>query len=167
MSHKRATMDQPVKIPFNVTETGANTFTQVEVNLPTSALSGLVLDLDEIELSITQPTMAANTLGQIDIQVTQSTQTAILGLDNDNLIAFLRREATNNSGNAGFYTWYHDQNLGILSRDRPNYIPLRDVFIAIQGTAQSAAKNVTGNLIGRLVKVSQEQLTSLLLDAAM
>lgn len=155
---------QQIKIPFLISEPAANTYGQTEVIMPVEPASNLVFDLDRIEFDLSPPGMAANTLGNTTVQFTRSTQTSIIDTINADIIAKINRRSVNNSANAAFYTFYVDENVLIETERLANYIVNRSIFVGILSSSQAANKTIRGYLVGRLVRVTQQELTSLMLD---
>lgn len=156
--------EQEVRIPFTVSETAANTYTEVAVTMPVEPASNLVFDLDQIEYNMNRPDLSANGLGGIQIQFTRSTQTDIISVNNTDFIAGVTRHATNASATAARYTFFSDEKLGMTTPNLANYIANRQIHVGIKGDSNGSTKAVSGFLIGRLKRVSDKVLQGLILN---
>ena len=154
---------QPVEIPFSVTESGANTFTTLNIALPVQLGSGLVFDLDVIEMEgLAVQDAAAVGIVSSEMNVTLSVQTAMLQWSNQDLIA--ASKIVGHASAIDLPRAVSRENLHMDTKDRANYIAAESVNVSVAGINQTTARRITGRLIGSLVKLSQVDLTQILLS---
>lgn len=155
--------EQPVEIGFNLTETGLNVYSNLEIDLPVNVNTGLVFDLDKIEYLMTPSPdpAAAGVVSQI-AQFTLNQQTAILQWDNVQVIAAIRRDA--HASAALLHSGLKDRELHVDTRGRANLIAKPEIFLGIDSANTTVVYQMQGRMIGSLVKVTQAQLTQLVLS---
>jgi len=154
---------QPVEIDFNLPMTGVDTFTQVEIDLPVNVQTGLVFDIDLIEMMITpefDPLAAGQT--SVDVNFTFNSQAAILGWNNNDMIASENHNA--HASAALLHSGKVISRLHIDTRGRANLIARTSIFLGIDSTNCTVVQRTQGRIIGSLVKIDQKALTQLVLN---
>lgn len=81
-----------VQISAGVTETAANTFTQLEVDLSLSPLDNEVFVVTAIDLDLQAPDALAGTNTDFTAYVSTTSQTATVGIDNSNCLTSSRKD---------------------------------------------------------------------------
>ena len=81
-----------VQISAGVTETAANTFTQLEVDLSLSPLDNEVFVVTAIDLDLQAPDLVANSNTDFTAYVATTSQTATVGIDNSNVLTSSRKD---------------------------------------------------------------------------
>jgi len=156
--------DTPRKIPLNLVETGANTFSQVLVPLPNT--KGIdVFDLDLVDLRwVSSAPAAAEDTGFVQVQVQRDTGTAPTAmlpaedtrvLYNGDLLISSGVEA------ADIDTWVILNEMGKSHVGFAEYITNDQVRLCVEGAAMGGAYRIRGNLIGSIEKLSASQLQAL------
>lgn len=155
--------EQPIEVPFEIIESGANTFTQIEIQLPVNLNNNLVFDLDEIALEgLGELDSAAAVMTNSNFQLTLTTQAAMIQFNDDDLIA--KRNVQTMASAANVNGGILVEELHMDTKGRANYIARDSVFASVFGVNQATALAVRGRLIGSLVKLKLENLTQLVLN---
>ena len=155
--------EQPVELPINLPTSGVNTFTEVEIQLPTNVNNNLVFDIDKIEyfMGPSFDPIAAGVVNQ-QWQLTFNSQAAILLCDNDDVIASAAIEA--HASAALLHSGERSAELHVDTQGRANLIAKDSIFLSIDSVNATAIARVQGRIIGSLVKLKLEQLTQLVLS---
>ena len=154
---------QPIEITFNLTESALNTFTELELQLPTVVGQNLVFDIDQIELFPNPPAdpVAAGEVSQ-SIQFTLQTQSAIQQWSNTSVIAAYRRFA--HASAALLHNGENDDQLHMDTRGRANLIATESIFVGIDSINTTLVTQWQGRIIGSLIKLTPQALTQLVLS---
>lgn len=146
----------PFYVNGSITESGANTFTQTEISLPLDSLNqeGVLVHAVYFESS-TPELVGPDQSSRVNLQVTSTSKTGLVGANDANLIA--QRTLVTSCG-AAEYSGPHiidfigqdapyseDDNLMIVATD--------NVFFAIQCANQAAAKQGTFRMVCSRVKL--------------
>jgi hypothetical protein len=138
-----------IAISFGLNETGANTFTQEEVALQLDVLNNEIFVVLGVDLDVANPDAIAGTDTATRASVTATTQTGVSNLSNTNCIA-TAREAIRAGGfvdsGVGFTRAAESTVLGNV--DYISLIATNNFFVQVLGSANLAAKDVTGRLWG-------------------
>ena len=138
-----------VPIGFAVTETGANTFTQGQVDLNLSPLDREVFVVLAVNMDSDFPDATAGANTAVRCQLTTTSQTAIVTLQDANCLSRLNQSIRA----AGFV----DSGVGFTSQalETPpstleyiGIIATNDFFIQVAGTGNNAAKGMDGKIYG-------------------
>jgi len=157
---------QPSKVGISITEAAANTFTSQKIELPN--VKGLnAFDLDKIEFRWSAPAPAApDDYGSTHFQIQKSTgssPTGMLGYDDDKVLYDVTIDTASGTEAADlkmiFYKEFGSEHVGYAE-----YIANDEVYLCVQGTANGAPASGQGKLIGSIEKLSQSELTTLLLN---
>ena len=81
-----------VQISAGVTESAANTFTQIEVDLSLSPLDNEIFVVTAIDLDLQAPDAIAATDTDFTAYVSTTSQTATVGIDNSNVLTSSRKD---------------------------------------------------------------------------
>ena len=136
-----------VSIGFGVDESGANTFTQGQVDLNLSPLDREVFVVLAVNLDPFTPECIVGTDTKVESSLTTTSQTAVANLSNANCLAasgnFIKSDAT---AAVSF------QSLGAetppATLEYIGIIATNDFFIQVKGTGNTAAKGMDGKLYG-------------------
>ena len=136
-----------IPIGFSVTETGANTFTQAQVDLTLSPLDREVFVVLAVNLDAGPPDLVANQRTATKVRLTTTSQTGIVGLDNANCISALSQFIISDAANSVSFS---SQALETppSTLDYIGVIATNDFFISIEGTNNTAAHGASGKLYG-------------------
>ena len=146
-----------IAIGFGVTETGANTFTQGQVDLNLSPLDREVFVVLSINLDPATPESVAGTTTSVGMSLTTTSQTAVAQLDNANCLASSANVIRQNAGSVDGVAF---QSLG--SETPPamleyvGIIATNDFFVQVEGAGNAAARNGTGKLYGYRARASAD-----------
>ena len=136
-----------VSIGFGVDESGANTFTQGQVDLNLSPLDREVFVVLAVNLDPFTPEAIAGTDTKVESSLTTTSQTAVANLSNSNCLAasgnFIKSDAT---------LAVAFQSLGAetppATLEYIGIIATNDFFIQVKGTGNTSAKGMDGKLYG-------------------
>jgi len=138
-----------VSIGFDLTESGANTFTEGSVDLNLSPLDREVFVVLAINLDPFFPDAVANTSTSVNAAVTTTSQTAMPTLGDANCLAksthFIASSAGAPSG-VGFTQAALETPPATL--DYIGIVATNDFFVQVAGVANAGAKGVAGKLYG-------------------
>lgn len=154
---------QPIEIPFTLVESGLNTYSELKILLPTNIQDGLVFDLDKIEYQMA-PSFDPAAAGEVkqEMQLSLTTQSAVIGWDNAVIIAGVIKRAQASA--ALLHSGTEMYELHVDTRGRANLIGKSSIFLGIDSVNTTVVWRVSGRLIGSLVKLDQKALTQLILN---
>ena len=138
-----------VAIGFNVTETAANTFTQGQVDLNLSPLDREVFVVLAVNLDPFIPDIGApGASSQVKASLTTTSQTAVVNLDDANCMAASLNAIVGDGAAAvtAFQTGAFETPPATL--EYIGIIATNDFFVQVEGSGNSAAKEVNGKLYG-------------------
>ena len=138
-----------VAISFNVTESGANTFTQEEIALQLDVLNNEIFVVVNIDLDIADPDALAGIDTATQASLTSTSQTSLVGLGNTNCLATGRasiRAAGFVDGGVSFTRAAESVPSAML--DYIGLIATNNFFASVKGTNNGAAKDVQGRVWG-------------------
>ena len=143
-----------VAIGFSVTESAANTFTEVAVDLNMSPLDREVFVVTAINLDPAAPEMIPGTNTATDVSLTTTSQTAIASLANANCLAAAKLDIRSSGVTAVSFTRLVETPSALV--DYLGIIATNDFFIGIQGTNNAAVKAASGKLYGYRARASAD-----------
>lgn len=138
-----------IAISFDVQESAANTYTQDSVNLQLNSLDNEVFVVLCVDLDPGTPSAISNTNTAISMALYKTSQTAYVGMENNNTIAVAGRSiaaAGFADGGVGFTVTSLDSPPAQL--DYVDILATNDFFVAIQGTNNAGAIRGTGRMWG-------------------
>lgn len=154
----------------NVAESAANTFTQVTINMPVVVAKGLVVQAHSIEWSIPGPDAAGEISATDDqlrqrCQLTKTSQTTILALDDPNLISAYDVDywapAARTAEGKPVLPATHVGNL-YMHFPEPILLPFEQIFFAAQGTGEGEVHTYRFRLGFTTVQLATSQLVELI-----
>ena len=137
-------------IGFNATETGANTFTQAQVDLNLDPLNREVFVVQSINLDPYTPDVNAGTTSSVACSLTSTSQTAVQTLANSNCMAAsanLIRMGAGSVEGVPFQTGFFETPTA-MGLEYIGIIATNDFFVQVKGTGNAGAKQVDGKLYG-------------------
>lgn len=137
-------------IGFNATETGANTFTQAQVDLNLDPLNREVFVVQSINLDPYTPDVNAGTTSQVVCALTSTSQTAMPTLSDSNCLASAANVIKMGAGSVEgvpFMTGAFETPTA-MGLEYVGIIATNDFFVQVQGTGNAGAKQVNGKLYG-------------------
>lgn len=139
-----------LSIGFGVTETGANTFTQGQIDLNLDPLNREVFVVQSINLDPFTPDVVAGTSTKVSCSLTSTSQTAVQELSNSNCMASSSNLIKMGAGSVegvpfttGFFETPTSMGLEYIG-----IIATNDFFVQVAGTGNTSAKAVNGKLYG-------------------
>lgn len=166
----RAMSDQWMQyVRGRVLESAANTFTQTTVNMPVVVGQAYVVEMYSLEIQT--PTLATSEISATDdittqtCQLTKSSQTALLTLDNPDLIAMFARDvrtpAARTAEKAPVFAYDYAGGLNQVFPE-PILLPFEQIYFGAR-TEQGAAAGTYYFRIGfKTVRLATNQLVELL-----
>lgn len=157
---------QPVELPFTLTESAANTFTRHAngLTLPIVQENNEAFDVDLVQVTGTGQ-MDASAAGEIanDFQIHLNANASdVLGWESFDLLC---AEVTRGHASAADTVGYaFKESLHMDTRGRANYVVVDRIYPCIKGVLQSTAIGISGRVIGSIVKLSQSQISQLILQ---
>ena len=153
----------PFFINGSVTETAADTFTEVQISAPLDSLNREGLLIHAVYFTSSQPDRVLNQTSYMAMQLTTTSKTDMVKANDANLLAF--REIITTGGVAEFSgphivdfvgnegPYKMADNLGIVATD--------DMFLAILGDNQSVAKGCQVRIVASRIKLSADAYAAL------
>lgn len=136
-----------IAISFGVDESAANTFTEEEIALQLDILNNEVFVVLGVDLNPSAPEMITATNTETQSVMTATSQVALQNLSNSNCIAVASLGIQTDAVNAvGFTRAAEESYVGNL--DYLAIIATNNFFVAVKGTGNNAARNVTGRVWG-------------------
>lgn len=138
----------PIVISTAVTESGANTFTQAQIDLQLNVLDREVFVVQAVDLDVGAPDAVASTNTIVAVSLTTTTQTAISSLANTNCLAAKQKEirSANATSAVSFESGSFESPPTQL--DYIGIIATNDFFLQIVGANNTAAKNASCKVYG-------------------
>ena len=153
---------QLITIGFRATESGANTFTQAQVDLQLNPLDLEVFVVQAIDIDLLGPDCLIGTNTEVEGSVSSTSRTTIGTLADSNVLA--RSKVQARSGNAtsppAMY-WSSSMESPPTNMEYMGIIATNDFFVQVEGTNNSAAKSATGKVYGYRAKADAEVFAAL------
>ena len=154
----------PFYINGSVTETGPDTFTEVQITAPLDSLNREGLIVHAAYFSGQEPERIPDATSQVKLQVTTTSKTAIVGANDANLLAAQQKTITGGTAEFGGLQivdmvgsnnpYQVSDVLGIVATD--------DLFFGIEGVGgQSFAKSAQVRLVCSRIKLSADAYAAL------
>jgi len=145
----------PFFVNGSITESGANTFTQGEISLPLDSLNQEGVLVHAVYFESSSPELVPGLSSRVNLQVTATSKTALVGANDANLIA---QRTLVTSGGAAEFSGPHiidfiGQDAPYQESDNLMIVATDNVFFAIQGANQAAAKSGTFRMVCSRVKL--------------
>ena len=153
---------QLITIGFRSAETGANTFTQAQVDLQLNPLDLEVFVVQAIDLDLLAPDCLIGTNTEVEGSVSSTSRTTIGDLSDSNVLA--RSKVQFRSGNATsppVAYWSNSMETPPTNMEYMGIIATNDFFVQVEGTNNSAAKVATGKVYGYRAKADAEVFAAL------
>jgi len=152
---------QMIAIGFSNTESGANTFTQSQVDLNLSPLDREVFVVLSVNVDVSTPSSTDDTDTFMAASLTSTTQTAVQNLSNNNCFAAagkVTRAAGATEWGVSYQTALETPpaNLPYIA-----IIATNDFFCQVIGNGNAAAGSVTGKVYGYRARASADIFAAL------
>ena len=142
-----------IPIGFGVTETGANTFTEAQIDLNLDPLNREVFVVQAINLDPFTPDVVAGTSTRVASSLTATSQMTVGGVSNLSDSNCMARADNNIRMGAGstegvpFATGFFETPAG-TGLEYIGIIATNDFFIQVEGTGNTSPKGLNGKLYG-------------------
>ena len=138
---------ETIAISFGLSESAANTFTQEEVALQLDVLNNEIFVVLAVDLNPTAPDNVAGATTETRATVSSTSNTAITTLSSSNTLAEADLIIVSDGATAVSFTRAAEESYsGAL--DYLALISTNNFFVAVKGTANVAAKGVSGRVWG-------------------
>ena len=142
-----------VAIGFTVTETGANTFTQVSTDLNLSPLDREVFVVQAIDMDLTPPDCIVNTNTNVAAALTSTSQDKMVRLSNSNCLSSALDSIRQDAAGTAFVGFSRNSSDVIATQlEFLGIIATNDFFVSIKGENNTAAKSCSGKVYGYRAK---------------
>lgn len=146
-----------------VTESSANTFTEVSVRTPVSRFFGaggkaLVMEILKVVVLFRPDTLAEDSV--LEAQLTAESQTTIVGLQDSSLIARFHQSA--NLVTSGAVAWENVKIHDLQAGGKGLLYGGDEVFFGSRSSNQTAARVYDFQIIYRLVEVDAQELIGII-----
>jgi hypothetical protein len=129
-------------ISNGVTETAANTFTQLEVNLPLDPLNNEVFVVLGIDIDLSVPTNVPATTTSVSGSISVTSQTAVLGIGNSRCLARGSKVIAQGAGTVdGAAFTSNEGNTPNAMLDYIGIIATDDFFIQVEGSNNTVPRS--------------------------
>lgn len=150
-----------------VEESAANTYTQTEISTPvviTSAGKAIVMEILKLFVQIESPEPLVNSNGQVEVQITKNSESAMLGNSSARTIFFQKlRQQHLTAAAAVSSNWQEMVIFDYQSADGFGYLYGKStMYLSIKGTSQTSVKDVRLKILYRLLEVSAEELIGII-----
>ena len=138
---------QPLVISFAVSESGANTFTQAEVDMQLNVLDREVMVITGVDIDNLPPDAVDGSDTRCRGSVSSTSRTAVGTIADNNVIAAARddiRAAGFGTGGAAFQTQYGESPP--VGMDYMNIIATNNFYAQFEGAGNSGAKGFYGRM---------------------
>lgn len=153
----------PFYVNGNLTESAANTYTETEISLPLDSLNREGVIVHAVYFIGDEPDAVAATRTFITMQLTSTSKTSMVGANDANLLA--RRETILQGGAAEFSGPHHIDFIGeqgpYSESDNLGLIATDNVFFAVRGANNAAAKSGTFRMVCSRIKLSADAYAAL------
>lgn len=152
--------ENPFRVRFAVTESAANTYTEVDLVLPVQAVKGQVqaIELMKVVVNTSGPDAEDGQTNSSTVQVVRDSQSAEIGYANENLI-HLRKPTFDNSAINGTSDREGVTFDDLTDGDGNGEILLeRTIHVGMISVGNAAAKSATGYLLCHLVELDGNEV---------
>ena len=146
-----------IAIGYSATESAANTFTQISVDLNLDPLNREVFIVQGIDMDLTPPDVVAGTNTNLQASLTTTSQTQMVRLSNSNCLSHSRADIRMAAGSVEGVPFTRDSSDVIpASLEYVGIIATNDFFVSIEGDNNTAAKSVSGKVYGYRAQASAD-----------
>jgi hypothetical protein len=136
-----------VAIGFETTESGANTFTQSQIDLNLDPLNREVFVVMAIDMDPISPDMVPGSNTAVGCSLTTTSQSAVQNLSNSNCMSTGSLNIRSSGATAVAFQRSATESPSALL-EYLGIIATNDFFVQVQGTLNAGAKSVSGKLYG-------------------
>jgi len=147
----------PIQISSSVLETGANTFTEAEIQLSLNPLDNEVFVVTQVNLDVDAPDSVAATTTRVRGSLSTTARTTIGRIDDQNTLASAERLIVCNGGmspDGGHVFDREDPTFTALAEDYIGIIATDNAFLQVEGTGNGNPKVTRVRIYGYRAKAS-------------
>ena len=146
----------PFFVNGNLTQSAIDTYTQLEISMPLDSLNQEGIVVHAVYWTGSTPSLAPAVESQVQMQLTSTSQTAIVGANNANLISFREVQI---SGGAAEFSGPHvldfiGSNAPFAEHDNLMLIATDNVFLGVGSLNQLAVKSVQFRMVCSRIKLT-------------
>ena len=146
-----------INIGYSATESAANTYTQISVDLNLDPLNREVFIVQGIDMDLTPPDVVAGTSTLVEAALTTTSQTDMVRLSNANCLSSARSDIRMGAGSVEGVPFTRDSSDVIpASLEYLGIIATNDFFVSVKGANNTAAKSVSGKVYGYRAQASAD-----------
>ena len=149
-----------IAVSFRVDESAAVTYTQSEIALQLDVLNNEIFVVLAVDLNPSAPEMIAATNTETQAAVTSTSQLAIATLANTNTIAVASLSIRSDAAQAVSFSRAAEESYS-GNLDYVSLIATNNFFVAVKGTGNTTARNVTGRVWGYRAKADSSTYAAL------
>lgn len=156
-------VSDPFYINGSVTETAADTFTEVQISAPLDSLNREGLLVHAVYFSGDEPGRVPNANSSVRYQVTTTSKTGLVGVNDANLISGQQKII---SGGVAEFSGPHlvdlvGSNDPYQPSDQLAIVATDDVYLAVKGDNQTAARTASVRIVASRIKLSADAYAAL------
>lgn len=153
----------PFFINGNTTETGVDTYTQLQISAPLDSLNQEGLLIHAVYFSGDEPGQIPNAASSVFYQLTSTSKTGRVGVNDANLISGQQKII---SGGAAEFSGPHlvdlvGSNDAYQVTDNLMVVATDDLFLAVQGANQTAPRSVAVRIVCSRIKLTASAYAAL------
>lgn len=153
---------ETISISGEVTETGANTFTQSEITLPLDPLNNEVFVVLAIDIDVGMPSNVAATPTQVSGSLATTSQTGVIGINNTRCLAKGIKAIAQGAGTVDGAAFTEvEGNTPNANLDFIAIIATDNFFAQVEGAGNLAAKNMRFRMWGFRAKADSATYAAL------
>ena len=137
-----------IQISSSVSETGANTFTQGQVDLQLNPLDNEVFIVYAIDINASSPDVNANLASSVQASVSTTSRTTTGSIAAANVLGVAQHNIRNDGNSAVGFTQYAPETPTGMGLEYVGIIATNDFFIQISGVNNLVAKDCQVRLYG-------------------
>jgi len=156
----------PIAVSFQLAETAPGVFTESEITLNLNPLDQEVFVVLAVDLNVSPPDAIAATDTDVQASLCTTTQTATVGLDQNNCLATAERTIRAAGFVDGGVTFTHmSGETPTADLDYIGIISTSNMFLQVQGNGNLGAKAVSGRVWGYRAKATSGSVYAALVQS--
>lgn len=150
-----------IQISASVSESGANTFTQGQVDLQLNPLDNEVFVVQAIDINASSPDLNANLASSVQASVSTTSRTAVGSIAASNVLGVAQHNIRNDGVSAVGFTQFAPETPTATGLEYVGIIATNDFFIQIAGVNNLIAKDCQVRVYGYRAKADSQVYAAL------
>lgn len=150
-----------IQISTSVSETGANTFTQGQVDLQLNPLDNEVFVVQAIDINAASPDVNTNVASSTSASVSTTSRTTVGSIASSNVLGVAQHNIRNDGVSAVGFTQFAPETPTAGSLEYVGIIATNDFFVQIVGSNNLVAKDCQVRVYGYRAKADASQYAAL------